>query len=109
VSTENRDNGWNEYSRLVLKELETLAEGIQALNAELQEVRKDILRLEAKESKVDDLKTWKDKVDEVYSPSQMKDLRDQVAEHERFKTKAVTIFAVIQFLMAAALFLEKMI
>jgi len=46
VSTENRDNGWNEYSRLVLKELETLAEGIQALNAELQEVRKDILRLE---------------------------------------------------------------
>jgi len=39
----------------------------------------------------------------------MKDLRDQVAEHERFKTKAVTIFAVVQFLMAAALFLEKMI
>lgn len=109
MSTESRDNGWNEYSRLVLKELETLAEGIQALNAELQEVRKDILRLEAKESKVDDLKIWKDKVDEVYSPSQMKELRDRVAEHERFKTKAVTVFAVIQFLMAAALFLEKMI
>ena len=109
MSTESRDNGWNEYSKLVLKELETLADGIQALNSELQEVRKDILRLEAKESKVDDLKVWKDKVDEVYSPSQMKDLRDQVAEHERFKTKAITIFAVVQFLMATALFLEKMI
>ena len=50
------ENGWNEYSKLVLKELDALADGIQNLNAELQEVRKDILRLETKESKVDDLK-----------------------------------------------------
>ena len=109
MATENKDNGWNEYSKLVLKELETLAEGIQNLNVELQEVRKDLLRLEAKESRIEDIKIWKDKVGEIFSPSQMKDLRDQVSDLEKFKTKAITVFAVIQFLMASALFLQKMI
>mgnify|MGYP003627839524 CR=1 FL=1 len=104
-----RENGWNEYSKLVLKELETLSDGIQACNIELQEVRKDILRLEAKESKVEDLKVWKDKVDEIWSPSQMQDFRNQIITHEKFKTKAVTIFAVVQFLMAAALFMQKFV
>jgi len=104
-----KENGWNEYSRLVLKELETLADNIQTLTLELQEVRKDILRLEAKETKVDDLKIWKERVDEVFSPTQMKDLFDQVQQHEKFKTKAITVFAVIQFIMAAALFMQKFV
>ena len=109
MSNDVKENGWNEYSKLVLKELETLAEGMQALTAELQEVRKDLLRLEAKESKVDEIKLWKEKVDEILSPTQMKDLCQQVADHERFKTKAITVFAVIQFIMAGALFMQKMI
>jgi len=110
VTSENsKENGWNEYSKLVLKELETLGDSMQALNAELQEVRKDILRLEAKESKVDELKQWKERVDEVFSPTQMKDVYDQVQKHEQFKTKAITVFAVIQFLMATALFMQRFV
>ena len=35
----DQDNGWSEYSRLVLKELETLATSIQALNSEIQELK----------------------------------------------------------------------
>ena len=105
----NVQNGWNEYSKLVLRELEVLSEGIQTLTTELHEVRKDILRLETKETKVDDLKIWKEKVDEIFSPTQMKDLADQVKSHEAFKTRAVTIFAVVQFLMAAALFAQKLL
>ena len=30
------DNGWAEYSRLVLKELETLASGIDSIKDEMQ-------------------------------------------------------------------------
>ena len=109
ASENSKENGWNEYSKLVLKELETLAESIQTLTLELQEVRKDILRLEAKESKVDELKQWKDRVDEVFSPTQMKGVYDQVQKHEQFKTKAITVFAVIQFLMATALFMQRFV
>jgi hypothetical protein len=34
MSESDKQNGWNEYSRLVLKELETLANTIKALNSE---------------------------------------------------------------------------
>ena len=102
-------NGWNEYSRLVLKELETLSDGIEGLKDELQNVKQEIAKMQVREDKVDELRIWKDKVDEVYSPSQMRDLRDQVVDLEKFKTKAITVFAVIQFIMAVALFLQNMI
>ena len=53
MSDEKQLNGWNEYSKLVLKELETLADGVEALKKELQEVRRDIAKIETRESKVD--------------------------------------------------------
>ncbi len=37
----SEDSGWSEYSRLVLKELETLATSIQSLNTEIQELKQD--------------------------------------------------------------------
>ena len=104
----DHQNGWNEYSRLVLKELETLSDGIEGLRDELQNVKQEIAKMQVREDKVDELKDWKEKVDEVFSPSQMKEIRQSVSDLENFKTRAVTVFAVIQFLMAAALFLQNM-
>ena len=98
------ENGWTEYSRLVLKELETLAQGIKELNESLQEVKRDITEMRAREDKVQELTRWKHRVDEVASPSQLKDLREEVEELKLFKTKAVTIFAVVQFAMGAIVF-----
>ena len=33
--------GWDQYSRLILQQLETLSTGIEALRQELQEVKRD--------------------------------------------------------------------
>ena len=100
-------NGWSEYSRLVLKELETLASSIQALNTEIQELKQEIAQMRAREDRVDDLKVWKDKVDEVASPSQLQTALKEIEDLKLFKTKAVTIFAVVQFAMGAILFAMK--
>jgi len=97
----SRDEGWGEYSRLVLKELETLASGIEALRTELQEVKQELAKLQVKEDKVDELRAWKEKVDEVISPSQLHVAVRDIEDLKLFKTKAVTIFAVVQFGMAA--------
>lgn len=94
------ENGWTEYSRLVLKELETLATGIEALRSELQDVKQELAKMQVREDKVDELKNWKEKIDEVASPSQMKELVDEVQDLKAFRTKAVTVFAVVQFGMA---------
>ena len=91
---------WNEYSRLVLNQLETLASSIQALNSEIQELKQEIARMREREDRVDELRAWKDKVDEVASPTQLQVKFNEVEDLKQFKTKAITIFAVVQFGMA---------
>ena len=101
------DNGWGEYSRLVLKELETLATGIESLRVELQEVKQELAKMQVREDKVDDLKAWKEKIDEVASPTQLSTLMKEVEDLKLFRTKAVTVFAVIQFAMAIIVFAQR--
>ena len=103
----SNENGWGEYSRLVLKELETLASGIDSLRGELQEVKQEIAKMQVREDKVQEIVKWKERIDEVASPSQLKDLQEQVEDLKLFKTKAVTIFAVVQFAMAAIVFAQR--
>jgi len=106
MSDENQ-NGWNEYSRLVLKELETLADGIDGLRTELIEVKQELAKMQVREDRVDELKLWKDKVDEVVSPTQLQTAMKEIEDLKLFKTKAITIFAVVQFAMGAIIFAMK--
>ena len=101
------DASWDQYSRLVLQQLETLANGIEGLRTELQDVKNQLTELNAKEDRVQDLKEWKEKIDEIASPTQLKTAIQEIEDLKTFKTKAITIFAVVQFLMATALALSK--
>ena len=101
-------NGWNEYSRLVLKELESLADGIDSVKTELQEVKQEIAKIQAREDKVEELRVWRDRLDEIVSPSQLRELILTVEQLKTFRTKAITIFAVVQFGMAATIWLLNM-
>lgn len=107
--TNNNENGWAEYSKLVLKELETLADGIQKLQSQLIEIKQEVAEMRAKEDRVQQLVQWKDRVDEIASPSQFQTLKDDVENLKLFKTKAVTIFMVVQFAMGIALALLKLV
>ena len=105
----SNENGWGEYSKLVLKELETLASGIENLKNNLNDVKTEIASIRAREDKVKEIKVWKEKIDEVTSPSQLKDLIEEVQKLKTFKTTAVTVFAVVQFLMAVIVMISKII
>jgi TolA-binding protein len=100
----SQDNpGWDQYSMLVLQQLETLSSGIEALRQELQDVKGQLTELKAKEDRVQELKAWKERMDEVASPSQIKNTLEEVEELKLFKTKAVTIFMVVQFFMGSTI------
>tara|TARA_R110002074_G_scaffold154450_1_gene310011 strand:- start:1544 stop:1867 length:324 start_codon:yes stop_codon:yes gene_type:complete len=99
----NSTNGWETYSKLVLQQLETMATGIEGLRTELQDVKGQLTELKAKEDRVQDLKAWKEKFDEVASPTQIQIKFEEIEELKEFKTKAVTMFMVVQAAMAFAL------
>jgi len=97
------DNGWSEYSKLVLKELSSLATNIESLNNEIQELKQEIARMREREDRVEELRNWKDKIDEVVSPSQLQAAIKEIDTLKEFKTKSITIFMVAQFLMGTAI------
>ena len=107
MPNESLNSGWESYSRLVLQQLESLAKGIDALRDELQDVKQQLAELKVKEDRVQELKTWKDKMDEVISPTQLKNALIELDDLKLYKTKAITVFAVVQFMMATALALSK--
>tara|TARA_R100000152_G_C6757073_1_gene180859 strand:- start:1095 stop:1424 length:330 start_codon:yes stop_codon:yes gene_type:complete len=100
-------NGWNEYSRLVLKELESLSTAIENLNREMQDIRGELTEIRVREDRVKEIKEWKERIDDVASPAQLKELSDDVQDLKMFKTKAITIFAVVQFFMGIAMWAIK--
>ena len=106
--SDNDQNGWNEYSRLVLKELETLSDGIDSLNQEIQSVKQEIAKMQVREDKVEEIKAWKEKIDEIASPTQLSNIIKEVDELKTFKTKAITVFAVVQFFMALMVWMSKL-
>ena len=90
------DNTWAEYSKLVLKELETLTKGIDNVESEISNIKSEIMLLKDKIEKYGKLEEWKEKVNEVASPTQLKTMIDEVEKLKEFKIKAITIFLVIQ-------------
>tara|TARA_A100001015_G_scaffold232808_1_gene263761 strand:+ start:859 stop:1185 length:327 start_codon:yes stop_codon:yes gene_type:complete len=106
--TGSDSNGWDQYSKLVLRELESLALGVNGLKQEIEALKREITEMRAKEDKVAELIDWKKRVDEVASPSQLKDLQKQVANLQDFKVKATTAFVAVQMVVAAAFALIKL-
>jgi len=105
----SNNQGWETYSKLVIQQLETLNVGIESMRKELQDVKEQITKIKAKEDRLEELKAWKDKIDEVVSPSQMKYAMRELEDLRTFKTKSVTIFMVVQFLMAVAVLVSRFI
>jgi len=96
-------NGWNEYSKLVLKELQTLSSDMDNLSNQIGDIKKELVEIKGREDRVDQLIKWKERVDDVATPTQLRELGSQIEELKRFKIQSVTIFAVIQFLMASTM------
>jgi|TARA_Y100000817_G_scaffold292510_1_gene264779 predicted nucleic acid-binding Zn-ribbon protein len=92
------DNGWETWSKHVLKELERLNENYEGLRSMNEEIKAEVAKTSAALSEIEDLKSWKARIDDVFSPSQFKQLSRDVQNLKSFKISAITIWAVIQFL-----------
>lgn len=89
-------NGWNEYSKLVLAELERLNENDEKIQGILSEINVKLGKVESVEKDVESIQKWKRYMDDVASPNTLKEMKKDVASLNTFKTVATTVWAVVQ-------------
>ena len=94
-------NGWDQYSKLVLKELEVLGASVTALREEINGMRGVLSEMKGNSvhttTVLNEIKQWKEKIDDITSPAGIAEMVDELEKLKDFKTKAVTVFVVVQF------------
>jgi len=106
MGNEGKQNGWNEYSRLVLAELEKLNKRVEELSQDNNTMRQELTKAEQTKEELITLKNWKNNIDEVSSPTQLKELQQEVEKLKTFKTMSTTVWVVVQiiFTLTATIF-----
>jgi DNA repair exonuclease SbcCD ATPase subunit len=91
---------WGEYSKLVLKELERLNESTEKMRTDMDtrfnELNTRITEIKNIEGKVISQSAWIDKVNDVWSPSQMKEAKDELYKQKNRWAAAIAIIAFVQ-------------
>tara|TARA_R110002050_G_scaffold79261_11_gene169394 strand:- start:1901 stop:2233 length:333 start_codon:yes stop_codon:yes gene_type:complete len=103
----DEQDGWNEYSKLVISELERLNENDEKTLLILSEINMKFSRFEAVEKEMESVLKWKRYMEDVASPNTLKDLKSDVIKLNTFKTVATTVWAVVQIAFAIFVALNK--
>jgi chromosome segregation ATPase len=150
-------NGWNEWSKHVLKELERLNTSIGETKEDILKVRENVLTFKSLQDSISEFKLWKEKInnelskietthselldikewknknedniqdiknikekamsisnwkgeiDEVMSPTQMKELVVEMEKSKKFRTVATTVWVIVQLVITLLLGLKEYI
>jgi hypothetical protein len=93
---------WGEYSKLVLKELERLNENYDKLRSDMDvkfnELNQKLSEVKTVEARVVNHANWIEKVNDVWSPTQMKEAKDEIYKQ---KTRWAATIAIISFIQVA--------
>jgi septal ring factor EnvC (AmiA/AmiB activator) len=100
-------NSWLEYSRLVLNELERLNENHERMREDLaekfQQISQSQVEFRNTERQVQDQKAWMEKVNDVWSPTQMKEAKDELYRQKHKWIAAIAIVSVIEIALTIVL------
>lgn len=100
------ENTWGEYGKLVLKELERLNENQEKMRTDIEErfseVNEKLSELKNIEGRVSSNNTWIDRVNDVWSPSQMKEAKDELYRQKNRWAAAIAIITFVQIAIGVA-------
>jgi hypothetical protein len=99
---ENKDT-WADYSKLVLKELERLNENHEKMRTDfdsrLNEMNLKLNDVKGVEKSVNQNTDWIQKVNEIWSPTQMKEAKDELYRQKNRWVAAIAIMSFIQIIV----------
>jgi len=103
---ENKDS-WADYSKLVLKELERLNENHEKMRSDfdsrLNEMSLKLNDVKGIEKTVNQNSEWIQKVNDIWSPIQMKEAKDELYKQKNRWVAVIAIMSFIQIVMGVIL------
>lgn len=98
---------WGEYSKLVLKELERLNDNHEKMRSDF-DVRLNEMNLKLNEVKgiekiLGNNSAWIEKVNDVWSPTQMKEAKDEIYKQKGLVNAAIAIISFVQVAIGIAI------
>ena len=97
------NNGWSEYSKLVLSKLEELHNDNKDIKKVLDNVNNRLTKLEAGTRDVQELERWQKEVTDTWSTIQMKEAKDEIYKQKEKWTGAWFIFVGAQIIWSAVI------
>jgi hypothetical protein len=98
---------WGDYSKLVLKELERLNDNYERMREDIdvrfKEMNTVLSDFKNTEKIVLDQKSWVEKVNDVWSPVQMKEAKDEIYAQKNKWVATIAIVTFIQILIGIIL------
>ncbi len=99
---ENKDT-WADYSKLVLKELERLNDNHEKMRSDfdgkLNEMNLKLNDVKGIEKSVNQNTEWIQKVNDVWSPAQMKEAKDELYRQKNRWVAAIAVMSFIQIVI----------
>jgi hypothetical protein len=103
---EEKDN-WGDYSKLVLKELERLNDNHERMRSDfeskLNEMNLKLNDVKNIEKNVGTNSIWIERVNDVWSPTQMKEAKDEIYRQKGLVTSAIAIITFVQIAIGIAI------
>ncbi len=100
--SEQKD-GWGEYSKLVLNELVRLNDNHEKMrndfDSKLQEMNFKLSDIKSIEKNVNANTAWVEKVNDVWSPNQMKEAKDEIYKQKSRWVAAIAIITFVQIII----------
>jgi len=97
-------NGWNEWSKYVLKELERLDSKQGSLDQnfrnEIDKMKNLINIIDENKKNISNLEDWKAEMDDIASITQLKDMKVELEKLKIFRSQAIIIVPIIQIILA---------
>lgn len=110
MSSQNEENFktlWAEYSKLVLKELDRMNNNYESLRENISDINAKLNDVKNTEKSLQDLKVWQEKVNEIWSTSQMKEAKDEVYKQKNRWTATIAILLFIQVIIGVIVSLKN--
>jgi len=95
----NEGNGYKALQEHLLEELRSLKSKIDTLSEKLAETNLEISKASGLKHTVNDIKEWKSNIEQVVTPSDLHEMKEDIEQLKSHRTQMITIGSIVVFII----------